>query len=208
MIIGRRSQRRDSIIKISIASVIIALTLTYIWFTFSKQPIPRVSTDETAIVQSSLPEEKEAAIYSLPVRLLIPKLGVDAHVDYMGLTPTGDMESPSSAQSVGWYKYSSRPGNVGSAVIAGHLGLKERSVFMDLDELQIGDELRVVDDQNRSVSFVINQIRIYGKDEKPDEVFKTSDTSHLNLITCSGDWIASEKTYAERLVVFADKAPE
>ena len=57
-----------------------------------------------------------------------------------------------------------------------------------------------------TITFVVREIRTYGKDESAHDVFGSSDgKAHLNLITCMGVWNKTEKTRSERLVVFTDK---
>jgi LPXTG-site transpeptidase (sortase) family protein len=143
--------------------------------------------------------------YGLPVRLIIPKIAVDAPVQDMGLTQTGNLQAPATNNAVGWYKNGSRPGNSGSAVIDGHLGLGSTSaVFTELRRLQKGDTVMVVDDHGSTASFVVRQSKLFDKDTQPTEVFSSLTGSHLNLITCNGDWEQQQKTYSMRLVVFAD----
>jgi sortase A len=56
------------------------------------------------------------------VRLQIPSIKVDAAIQYVGLTGSGSMEVPQGRADVAWYKFGPRPGDLGSAVIAGHRG--------------------------------------------------------------------------------------
>jgi len=60
----------------------------------------------------------------LPVRLKIPKINVDSAFEYVGLTPQGAMDVPKGPAEVGWFKLGTRPGEIGSAVVAGHSGWK------------------------------------------------------------------------------------
>lgn len=147
--------------------------------------------------------------YGLPVRLEIPKLRVNAPVTYMGVTKNGQMIAPGNVTDTGWYKYGALPGNTGTAVIAGHLdGLKgEPGVFSNLEKLGVGDKIIVTDNNKKTASFVVRELKLYGQDEQPPEVFTSSSGAHLNLITCAGNWNSSERKFTKRLVVFADKAP-
>jgi hypothetical protein len=57
-------------------------------------------------------------------------------------------------------------------------------------------------------TFVVRANRRYSAGEEVPEVFSTDDgESHLNLITCEGDWDEISRTYSKRLVVFADANP-
>ncbi|MDQ3064853.1 MAG: class F sortase [bacterium] len=145
---------------------------------------------------------------SRPVRIQIPRIGVDAKIDLLGLTKAGDMASPKNISNAGWYKLGAMPGNEGSAVVAGHrTGLKGvPGIFIDLDKLQKGDNIIIIDEQKQSIRFVVQKIREYKLNEKPEEVFTSSNGAHLNLITCTGSWSSANNSFSERLVVFADKA--
>lgn len=147
--------------------------------------------------------------YSLPVRLIIPKLDIDTAINPVGLTPEGNMEAPSDPHQVGWYKFGSLPGNVGSAVLAGHYGRSrngELSIFDQLHTLTKGDPIYAEDENGAIATFVIREIRSYRWDENVLEVFQATDEkSHLNLITCQGAWDKSRLSYSQRLIVFADK---
>jgi sortase A len=140
--------------------------------------------------------------------LKIPAINVDTAIEYTGLTAKGDMTPPGSPNTVGWYKYGAIPGDAGSAVIAGHVvGPKgEPAVFARLNKLQKGDLLLVVDGKNQTASFVVRQIRTYNQEEQHNEVFNSGAGTHLNIITCAGEWNSSQRHYLERLVVFADKS--
>ena len=145
--------------------------------------------------------------YGLPVQLQIPPLKVDAKVVYMGNTKTGAMDTPTNVVDVGWYKYGALPGNVGTAVVAGHLdGLKaEPGVFSQLKLLQPGDIVSVRDNAGATVSFKVRTTKSYGQNEQPTEVFTSTEGAHLNLITCTGSWDKTAHQFAQRLVVFTDR---
>lgn len=149
--------------------------------------------------------DENKPIYGLPVRLIIPKINVDVSVEHMGLTASGNMESPNTNNTVGWYKYGPQPGNKGSAVIAGHFGLNNNAVFERLNQLIKGDTVSVIDDLQQTVSFIVVNARTYKYDESAEEVFNNISGTFLNLITCYGDWDYSQDSFAERLVVFAEK---
>jgi LPXTG-site transpeptidase (sortase) family protein len=147
-----------------------------------------------------------ARVYGLPVRLTIPKISVDTSVQNMGLTVSGNLQAPNNNTDVGWYQYGARPGNEGSAVVDGHLGLGTiKAVFSKLSMLQKGDAIMVVDAQGITASFVVRTTKLYNQDTQPAEVFTSKAGSHLNLITCNGDWEPGQRTYTQRLVVFTDK---
>lgn len=149
--------------------------------------------------------ETQNEYQDLPVRLKISKIGVTAAIEYVGTSPTGEMGSPSNANTVGWFYPGSIPGKKGNAVIAGHSDGEngEVGVFADLHKLQKGDELEIEDGAGKIITFVVRESRNYDPGQA-DEVFRQNDSSHLNLVTCNGAWDSVEKSYKKRLVVFAD----
>ena len=145
---------------------------------------------------------------ALPVRIIIPKINVDAAVEYVGLLPDGSMDAPKDPENVGWFDLGPRPGDRGSAVIDGHFGWKNdtQSVFDNINTLRKGDYLYVVDTTGTTTAFVVRELRIYAEAASAEDVFYSADgAAHLNLITCEGIWNAVSKSYSGRLVVFADK---
>lgn len=144
----------------------------------------------------------------LPTRLIIPRINVSASVEYVGLTADGAMAVPKGPSDVAWFSLGVRPGEKGSAVIAGHEGWKNDipAVFDDLSKLQKGDEVYVEDETGATATFVVRDIRTYGENGNASDVFISNDgKAHLNLITCEGIWNAAKKSYSNRLVVFTDK---
>jgi LPXTG-site transpeptidase (sortase) family protein len=147
-----------------------------------------------------------------PSQLEIPKLGISADVQRLGVTKKGNMAAPSNFTDVSWYKLGTVPGNVGSAVMAGHednaAGLD--GVFKHLDELEIGDDVYVVDAEGQRLHFQVTGKKIYPYDlsgAELEKVFGAKDAARLNLITCTGHWVESIKTNDKRLVVFTKLVP-
>ncbi len=140
-----------------------------------------------------------------PMRLVIPAINVNANIQNTGITSKGVMETPNNAVDAGWFDLGPRPGEKGSAVIAGHFDGKngEAGVFTNLNKLKPGDKLYVQDYKGASTTFTVSGNRIYDPGYA-DEVFSSNDGTHLNLITCDGVWDGDLKSYSKRLVVFTD----
>lgn len=180
-----------------------ALSLALIFYFSFKNITKRVPAPivEQEKVTSDLPVE--------PVRLKIPVINIDATVESLGLTSQGDMDIPKGPDDVAWYKLGTRPGENGSAVIAGHYGTWKNgqgSVFDNLNKLNQGDKIYVEDDKGTIINFVVRESRRYDPSADAKDVFNSTDgKAHLNLITCEGTWNKDSKSYSERLVVFTDK---
>lgn len=166
--------------------------------------IPNI--EPVSVIQAPQQKTSTSATFGLPIRLQIPTIDVDANIAYMGLTPTGEMDVPPDLINVGWYKFGTKPGEVGSAVIAGHLeGVEDLGVFKHLTKLQVGDEINIRNDRDELIVFTVREMRTYKQDERPSDIFNRTDGTYLNLITCSGKWDNTKKRYSHRYVVFADK---
>lgn len=185
-----------------------AYTIAFAYFLrFVTTPPP---PKEPAVAQTATPREtvKKVAAFGAPVRLVIPTIKVNAAVASTGLTPDGSMDIKKDPTDVAWYKFGPSPGNPGSAVIAGHYGWENGrgSVFNNLHTLKPGSIVDVKDKTGSNVSFVVRKIKLYSPDADASDVFVSSDgKSHLNLITCEGEWVGEKQTYSHRLVVFSDK---
>jgi LPXTG-site transpeptidase (sortase) family protein len=143
-----------------------------------------------------------------PIRLKIPSINIDVPIEYVGVTKSGTMDIPKNTDDVGWFQLGKRPGEIGNAVIAGHYGLYagKPSVFDNIHDLKIGDEIFIEDDKGATISFVVRESRSFNPDADATIVFSSDDEkSHLNLITCEGTWNKDVKSYSQRLVVFTDK---
>ncbi len=146
-----------------------------------------------------------------PVRLNIPKLGIDAAFQYNGLTALGVMEIPNNVTDVGWYTGSPRPGEKGVALITGHVAqirggvVTKQGVLANLRKLIVGDTLTIINDRGTSKIFIVRESRTYDPTADTNDIFSSNDTeSHLRLITCEGVWETDKQSFTKRLVVFAD----
>ena len=144
---------------------------------------------------------------SVPVQMSIAAIDVAAIINPVGLTSEGDMAIDENPEQIAWYKFGPKPGELGSAVVAGHYGWKNGvpSIFNDLNTLVKGDEISILGENGQLMTFVVTRTAIYMPDQDATDVFKSDDgKAHLNLITCQGSWNKSLDTYSERLVVFTD----
>lgn len=133
---------------------------------------------------------------------------LDAAIEHLGLTADGAMDTPKGPNTVAWYRQGVMPGEIGSAVIAGHFGWKNGipAVFDTLNRLRRGDKLAIIDDKGMTTNFVVRNIKSFSETDNTTTVFTSNDSkAHLNLITCSGVWNKVSGRFPNRLVVFSDK---
>jgi hypothetical protein len=154
---------------------------------------------------TAAPGEGTAA---LPVEVEIPTIGVRS--DLVGLDIDDDrrLGVPSDAAQAGWYVRSPRPGEVGAAVIAGHVDSRRGpGVFWRLRDLVPEDRIVVRREDGSEVGFVIDRVEQWPKDRFPTEaVYREAGGSELRVITCAGDFDPATRSYPDNLIVFAKLA--
>ncbi len=145
----------------------------------------------------------------VPGRLIIPAVGVNTLVQLVGVDSEGRMGLPSNFTDVSWYKYGPRPGDKGSAVIAGHLdtAIDANAVFADLSILKEGDLITITDKTGQEILFKVTGKEIYDEDKAPlEKIFDQSrGKRRLNLVTCDGTWNPKTKNYSQRLVIYSER---
>jgi sortase (surface protein transpeptidase) len=142
---------------------------------------------------------------SPPTTVRIPALGVTSAVMELGLRRDGSMEVPPGAYPVGWYDRSPTPGQLGPAVLAGHVDWEgEPGAFAGLDELLPGDTVEVGRADGSTAVFVVDRVEEHAKDAFPsDAVYGDLDHAGLRLVTCGGAFDEDTGDYADNVIVFA-----
>lgn len=137
--------------------------------------------------------------------VVIPKLYINAPVEPVGVTASGEMATSKSLTNVAWYKDGAKPGDTGSAVLAGHYGApNETGIFRSIDKLKTGDTIEIKNKSGSTAKFSIYNIATYKVSEVPlQDLFNRSDGKYLNLITCVGTWDNSTSTYDQRMVAYS-----
>jgi len=144
---------------------------------------------------------------ALPVRLRIPAIDVDTGLEPLGLASDQSIEVPSEPSVAGWWERGPRPGQVGPAVILGHVRWNAPAVFSRLDALQRGDEVLIDRADGTTARFVVTGQGTYRKAAFPsDLVYYPTLDPELRLVTCGGPYDRATGHYSENLVVFAAQA--
>jgi hypothetical protein len=142
-----------------------------------------------------------------PQHLVIADIGVDHPVVPVGLEPDGSMEIPENVHEIGWYTRTRvRPGDPGSAVLAGHVDsrVQGRGAFFDLGQLDLGAEVAVGTDAGTQRWQVTGRTS-YDKTVLPiDDLFTVDGPPRLVLITCGGPFDSDTRHYTENVVVLAE----
>lgn len=195
-------------VTIPVASLCVTFILLYLFVpTTHREPItpptPVAVVTPTVVHETTTPP----IVVSQPVRLQVASISVNALITPVGMNATGNMDIDENPTQLAWYKLGPKPGEEGSAVIAGHYGWKDSvpSVFNDLNKLAVGDKISTYGEDGVAKTFKVTRTALYMPDQDATDVFRSDDgKAHLNLVTCQGSWNNSARTYSERLVVFSD----
>ena len=145
---------------------------------------------------------------SVPTTISIPRIGVRAPIMSLGLKPDGTIEVPplTDAMKAGWYSLGASPGEVGNAVVVGHVDSAKLgpAVFFNLGSLVKGDTISVARQDGSTATFVVDQVTSYPKASFPtDLVYGPSDKPSLRVVTCGGAFDASAGSYLNNVIVLA-----
>ncbi|MDX6202683.1 MAG: hypothetical protein QOJ83_2183, partial [Frankiales bacterium] len=107
----------------------------------------------------------------MPVRVRIPAIGVDSSLMKLGLTADGALQVPPSGFPAGWYTGSPTPGEMGPAVIVGHVDWGgSLGVFGHLARLQPGDQVTVLRTDGSSAVFRVSLVEHFAKNAFPTQL--------------------------------------
>ncbi|MEV7208268.1 MULTISPECIES: class F sortase [unclassified Streptomyces] len=144
--------------------------------------------------------------YSVPDRVSIPAIQVDAPVMGVGLDPDGwvDAPPPEDPNLAGWFTGAVSPGEKGTAVVVGHVDNQQGpAVFYGLGALKKGNKVEVHRQDGKTAVFEIYGIEVFETDNFPgDRVYASKGTPELRVITCGGGF-TKENGYDGNVVVFA-----
>jgi sortase A len=159
-----------------------------------------VSTDTRAVTEKGN-----------PTRIVVESIELDAPVVEMGWRvieqggqSVSEWEMP--YDEAAWHRNSARPGQGSNTVISGHNESTGGQVFAELEELQLGDEIALWNDQDEPFVYHVVEktfIRTFANSEEAQDYLKTAmdatPNEQLTLITCWPRW-----TNTHRLIVVAE----
>ena len=142
-----------------------------------------------------------------PGRLALPRLGVDAPVQAVGVGPDRLLAVPDDPRTLGWWRGGATPGDAaGSVVVDGHVDSAERGpgALFHLSRARPGDRVSVTGRDGHRTGYTVVAVRRYPKTTLPAaEVFAQDVQPRLVLVTCGGSFDARTRHYADNVVVYA-----
>jgi LPXTG-site transpeptidase (sortase) family protein len=141
---------------------------------------------------------------SVPVALRIPAIGVAVSVSTLGLNPDGTVQVPTNYQEPGWFRLGPSPGQMGSAVILGHVdSYQGPAVFFRLRSLRTGDRIEVSLADGVVAYFMVTAVATYPKEQFPArQVYASHGYSALQLVTCGGEFDTHTRSYLSNVVAY------
>ncbi|RKN18075.1 class F sortase [Micromonospora musae] len=176
------------------------------------QPLAQAGPEPSQLAEADQPAEGDPAPTGLPratpTTIAIPRIGVDAQIMSLGTNPDGTVQVPplEQADRAGWYEPGPSPGEVGNAVIVGHVDSAAMgpAVFFDLGAMQPGDTVTVNRSDGRPATFRVDSVKSYPKDQFPTElVYGPSERPGLRVVTCGGQFDETARSYLNNVIVFA-----
>lgn len=143
---------------------------------------------------------------SEPLRINIPAVGIEADFEEpLGVNEDRSIEVPDAFDTVGWYQYGPAPGELGPAVVLGHVdSYIGPAVFWSLGELEPGDEIYIDRADGTTATFTVTHLERHEQSGFPTaKVYGDIDHAGLRLITCSGTYQRDVQRYTHNLIVFA-----
>ncbi|MCW3815574.1 class F sortase [Micromonospora sp. DR5-3] len=169
--------------------------------TADQAPVDDAATPVPGLAPTGLPR-------SAPTTISIPRIGVNAEIMSLGLNADGSVQVPplEQAMKAGWYSLGASPGEVGNAVIVGHVDSAKLgpAVFFNLGALKAGDTISVARQDGSTATFAVNEVKSYPKTAFPTEVvYGPSDKPSLRVVTCGGQFDQSSGSYLNNVIAFA-----
>lgn len=143
---------------------------------------------------------------SKPTHIRIKRVEIDAPIMSVAQNKDKTIEVPPLFENItGWYKLGPSPGEIGPAVIVGHVDTIEGpSVFYRLKDLKKGDIIEITRQDKKTIRFKVTGLEQFSRDKFPTQkVYGNIDYAGLRLITCGGTFDERTQQYTANTVVFA-----
>lgn len=167
---------------------------------------PEVRTAGEPATRPATPALVRAA--GVPRSLSIPRLGLRMPVVARGVDVTGAMALPTSAFTVAWYRFGSRPlFPSGATVLAGHVDTTAEGAgpLAGLAALRSGDLIEVRAGRQLVTYRTTSMTRISKALIDLPTVFSRRGPPRLHLVTCGGAYLPEDGGYQDNVVVSAQR---
>ncbi|MFD2491886.1 class F sortase [Amycolatopsis jiangsuensis] len=143
---------------------------------------------------------------SEPVSVDVPSIDAHSSLVPLGLNADKTVQVPPVDQPLqaGWYRYGPMPGEVGPAVVLGHIdGNHQKGIFWRLHEVKKGDEVVVGRKDGSKATFTVTRVDQIAKKTFPTEaVYGDTTDAQIRLITCGGAFDREAHSYLDNIIVY------
>ena len=213
---ARRSRARTGVAGVLLLA---AAALVSTAVTLALRPVAASAPPEPPALIGALPEPVERKPVSVaeivpeappPSRVSIDRLGIESSLIGLKVQADGILQVPEDYATAGWHRAGTAPGDVGPAVIVGHVDSYEGpAVFYRLRELQPGDRVKIDRVDGSIVEYEVYGQETVAKDAFPTErVYGPTDGPELRLVTCGGRFDEDARSYDDNVVVYARQVVE
>lgn len=167
-----------------------------------------ITSSSHAAAESTKPAPQSPPSPSMPrsdpLRIRISKIDLDTSIIPVGLDASGAIAMPDAFDITGWYTGGPTPGQIGPAVIVGHVdSIHGIAIFWRLRELVPGDIVSVDRQDGTTANFKVIDIKQFPQDAFPtSEVYGNINYAGLRLITCGGVFNTATHHYSHNTVVY------
>lgn len=176
--------------------------------------VPPAASGQSSATSAGAPSAAGSAVEglsrSVPTKLSIPSIGVDAPFVPLSLGADGTLTPPpmSTPNVVGYYADGPTPGEDGAAIVAGHVDTKTGpAVFLLLSLVKPGATVSINRTDGSTATFKVDAVQTFSKSSFPDQkVYGETQDPELRIITCGGTFDRSKQDYQDNVVVFAHLA--
>lgn len=153
------------------------------------------------------PEEPAPSEGVRPVAIAIEKVQINAEVETIEIVD-GVMQNPTGPWVVSWYKETAKLGELGNAVMAGHLDYWDvgPAIFYNIGQLEPGDQIGVTGEDGNLYLYEVDWLENFDAANAPiQDIVGPTEEESLTLITCGGPFDYQNGVYLQRTVVRAHR---
>lgn len=197
----KANSHHTRVVAFAISGLIIGAALT-----FFSMPQVTVAPDPGITADTASTSVTVETITADPMKIRIPSVNIEADFEGpVGLNKDQTIGVPDSYEEVGWYMYGPKPGELGPAVVLGHVdSYQGPAVFYALGQTEVGDTVEIEREDGSVATFEITRLDRRSQSDFPTaEVYGDIDYAGLRLITCTGTYDHGTLRYSHNLIVYA-----
>jgi hypothetical protein len=210
----RRALSRRAFLRLGVATVALTPVLGTSAVVMAQTPIKSTKTGEMPTTGGMrpgplgiLPEQAAPIEGTRPVAIQVEKAGIAAEVETIEIVD-GVMQNPTGPWVVSWYKETAKLGEIGNAVLAGHLDYWDvgPAVFYNIGVLQEHDSIQLTGEDGDIYSYEVDWLQNFDVANAPiQDIVGPTEEENVTLITCGGPFDYQNGVYLQRTVVRAHR---